>query len=115
MKWILQSTRTLVTTLLIIVTLVTGVFTPSPAHTLQQEHGGSMKANCAVSCSSHGQLAAVNSQRLKEEDDTDPAPPPPFWPQDTINIELLYILPILFAVWIAYKKREILLTTQLRF
>lgn len=101
-------------TLLIAVTVFTGMFATITSHTMQQEHSG-QSINCAAACASHGQLAAVNSQRLKEEDDTDPAPPPPSWPQQAIHIELLYVLPILFAVWIAYKKREILLTTQLRF
>lgn len=90
--------------------------TPTIAHSLQQEKTGSTSVNCVTSCTSHSQLAVVNNQKVKEEDDDlEPTPPVAAWPLSSVDIKFLYLAPLIFAIWVAYKSKEMLLTTQLRF
>lgn len=90
--------------------------TPTVVHSLQQEEIGSTTLNCITLCTSHSQLAAVNNQNVKEEnDDLEPTPPVAAWPLSSVDIKFLYLAPLIFAIWVAYKSKEMLLTTQLRF
>lgn len=90
--------------------------TPTVTHSVQQEKTGSTIVNCVTSCTSHSQLAVVNNQKVKEEDDDlEPTPPVATWPLSPVNIKFLYLAPLIFAIWVAYKSKKILLTTQLRF
>lgn len=87
--------------------------------TLVTDHAGSLaeaKANCSVSCHSHGQNAvATNHTNKEEEDDKEPVPPAFAWPQIPVNLMLLYIMPVFGVLWFVSNKQKILLTTQLRF
>lgn len=72
--------------------------------------------SCNTSCHAHGQSpTGVNSTDQKDEDDKEPVPLQSIWLQIPINLMLLYVAPIFAVLWYVYKRKEIHLTTQLRF
>lgn len=85
---------------------------------LHNGFGSSMagSTNCSSACSSLGQLVAINNQLQQEEDDEkEPAPPAVPWPTSTANLALLYVIPVVSAVWVLTQQKERLLSTQMRF
>lgn len=72
--------------------------------------------NCSTACGSHGQPAAISSQKEnKDDDDKEPTPPQHYWQLQPINLSLLYTAPILAFVPLGALFRKHLLSTQLRF
>ncbi len=74
------------------------------------------QVNCSSACSPYSQVAVIGSQPLKDKKiEKDPVPPTS-WPHVDMNLVLFYlsmILVIPYAVSIA--RKEVLLTTQMRF
>lgn len=73
-------------------------------------------ALCSSSCASHGQHVAINNHAKSEDDnEKEPAPPLTSWNNANFRLELLYLAPIGVAYWILTQRKQILLSTQMRF
>lgn len=110
---LINTTTKLVATVLFSVLLLlcsVGVYTAHTTNDSQQ------KASCNASCHSHGQNLVINNL-VNEEDDDDKEPTPPlaYWLQSPMNLVLLYVIPIVAALWFISKQKKIALTSQLRF
>ena len=96
----------------VISTLYAGVALAPALHALQVERA----INCTASCASHGQLAVTATKKAEEEEDElEPSPPSSYRSLTERTIGALYISIVLFAPWVAYRYRKLLLATQLRF
>ena len=74
------------------------------------------QVSCSSACSSHGQIAAIGSQPLKDKKvEKDPAPPT-LWPRVDIKLVSLYLsATVITSYAVSIARKEALLTTQMRF